>query len=88
MLEIILFFLAGLPIGWALKNRRKIVGALEKMSNILIYALLFVLGVAIGANKKLIADFAELGLQSLLISFFAIGGSLILAWLVYKLFWK
>jgi uncharacterized membrane protein YbjE (DUF340 family) len=88
MLEVILLFLAGLPIGWALKNRRKLVKALGKASNVLIYSLLFVLGLAIGANKTLIADLAGLGWQSFVISIFTISGSLLLAWLAYKFFWK
>ncbi|MFV0483727.1 MAG: LysO family transporter [Bacteroidales bacterium] len=61
---------------------------ISKSITIVIYALLFVLGISVGSNDEVVNNLHSLGLQSLLISVFGIFGSIILAKIVYSKVFK
>ncbi len=57
---------AGIPFGWALKKNEKIKQVVGNLSTYTVYALLFFLGIQIGANEEVMASLGELGLKSLI----------------------
>jgi hypothetical protein len=50
--------------------------------------LLFLLGVAIGANEVIVKNLPVLGLKALLITLGGIIGSVMLSWIAYHLWFK
>ncbi|BBB31989.1 conserved hypothetical protein [Thermotomaculum hydrothermale] len=70
---IFLFFIFGIISGLFSQNE-KLLTISEKAVNIVVYFLLFLLGVSTGTNKKLISDFPSIGFEALLIAVFSLTG--------------
>lgn len=87
MLSIFLFILSGVAVGYLSRNRThlKHVGS---CINIIIIVLLFFLGIAVGANKQIVENFATIGLDALAIASATTIGSVLCAWFVYTRFFK
>ncbi|EOC99944.1 LysO family transporter [Caldisalinibacter kiritimatiensis] len=68
----------GILIGYNELGIDKLKRQLLKIQNISLLFLLFVMGIRIGADKKVITSFAELGYQAIVISSFSILFSIIL----------
>ncbi len=86
MIIIIALFIIGIFIGYIFKNRGKVFKYTETATNITIYALLFTLGLSVGSNKEILSNFDKIGLQSLIISFLAIFGSIGASYILFKNF--
>jgi len=88
MLIVLGVLTAGIFIGWLLRQK----SALEKWVNYgilgFIFLLLFVLGLEVGSNEKIVSGLGKLGWIAALISFSAIFFSVLLSWLIYHLFFK
>ena len=76
MLQIILIMAAGIAAGWILRKRT--FKFLNTLLIVLVWALLFFLGVEAGDGFK------ELGIEALLLSFAGTAGSIALAWALWK----
>ncbi|MBM6993494.1 MAG: LysO family transporter [Prevotella sp.] len=81
MLQVIAVMVVGILVGYLLRGRR--VKALQPAITVLIWALLFLLGIEVGHNRRIIAGLPTLGLEALIISALALAGSLLLAWLLW-----
>ena len=82
MLQIILIMVAGIAAGWLLRNRKfKFIVALL---TVLVWALLFFLGVEVGENQQIISSLKDLGLEALLLSIAATAGSIFFAWALWR----
>ena len=80
--------LLGITVGFILRNNIK-----STLINHLIFGvvllLLFLMGLSIGTDNKLISVLPSLGLQAIIISFFSTCGSIIAGWIIWiKLFKK
>ena len=78
----------GITVGFILRNNIK-----STLINHLIFGvillLLFLMGLSIGTDNKLISVLPSLGLQAIIISFFSTFGSIIAGWIIWiKLFKK
>ena len=51
---------------------------------VLIWALLFLLGVEVGGNRKIISALPSLGLDALVIAVLSTVGSCLLAWVLWR----
>lgn len=71
MLQIILMMVCGIIVGRTLRNRK--LRWLSPLTTVLIWALLFLLGLEVGGDEKIIHNLSRLGLEALLL---AVGGSL------------
>ncbi len=60
----------------------------EKLSTITIYLLLFTLGLKAGSDNKIMSSLDTLGLTALGISLFALTGSVLAVWGIYKYVFK
>lgn len=88
MISIIATMLLGITVGFILRNNIK-----SMLINHLIFGvvllLLFLMGLSIGTDNKLINVLPSLGLQAIIISFFSTFGSIIAGWIIWiKLFKK
>lgn len=86
MLKIVGVMLCGVLAGYVLRNRK--MNFVPKLIMGAIWLLLFLLGIAVGANDEILNHLDTIGLQALLLSLGAVGGSVVLAWVVYHFFWK
>lgn len=53
-----------------------------------ILILLFLLGLAVGHNRQIMDNLGTIGVDALLITLGAVGGSLVCAWAVYKFYFS
>lgn len=74
MFTVLLCMFAGIAVGWLLRNRD--CGWASKTVTVLIWALLFLLGVEVGGNRKIISALPSLGLDALVIAVFVNGRQL------------
>lgn len=82
MLQIILIMAAGIAAGWLL--RRRTFKWLDTLLTVLVWALLFFLGVEAGLNPSVIAGLKELGAEALLLGIAGIAGSIVAAWALWR----
>lgn len=88
MLILITLFIVGILLGWLFRKLKN----LEKISGKLTYAaialLLFLLGLGVGTKDEVRNHLDSLGLTGLLIAVFSIAGSILFAWITWKLFYR
>ena len=87
MFTVLLIMFGGVALGY-LFRRKAILQKLSKPINYTIYLLLFFLGISVGGNKEIISNLPSLGSQALLLAFAGTSGSVLAAWIVYRLFFK
>ena len=78
--------LCGILAGYWLRNKR--LEVVPKLIMVSIWILLFLLGIAVGTNDAILQNLDTIGLQALILNVGAVGGSVILAWLVYRFFFQ
>ncbi len=88
MLTVLVLMTLGVGIGWFLHKKDKLIKLTEKLTNWAIYLLLFLLGLSVGTNEKILQNFHQIGFQAILITVFAVAGSIFVSWLLYILVFK
>lgn len=86
MFTVIGIMLGGMCIGFALRNKR--LSWIHRVIPVLIWILLFLLGVEVGSNRQIIEGLATIGLEAFVITLAAILGSCICAWALWYLLYK
>lgn len=89
MFKILAIIMLGIFLGRALSRsawRQKISLVVDRSFMLVIFLLLFVMGVGIGNKPLIIQNLPTLGLQSLLLTFAAMLGSVLAAKWVYRHF--
>lgn len=81
MLKIVAIMFCGMATGFLLRRRK--LSWLTAVITVLIWLLLFLLGVEVGENKHIISGLKNLGLEALLLAFAGIAGSVLLAWALW-----
>ncbi|MCF8335002.1 MAG: lysine exporter LysO family protein [Bacteroidales bacterium] len=82
----IILLVTGIFLGYLLRNHSRILRIGSKLTDGAIFLLLFFLGVTVGMNEKIISNFQNIGLQSLVITLFATIGSMAVTFVFYKFF--
>lgn len=77
----------GIATGYLLR-RAEPVRRVGSATTYTILLLLFLLGVSVGTNRRVVENLASLGGEALLLSVAATVGSLLAAWAVYRLFFR
>ena len=88
MVTVISLLVAGIILGYLLRNRRKFLVVSARLTDGAIFLLLFFLGVSVGMNEEVISNFQNIGLQAFLLTVLATLGSVIVTWLFYLLFFR
>ena len=88
MFSVILFIFLGISSGYLLRKKRsrscaKVQTAKDKVITVLIWLLLFLLGVEVGGNEQIIKALPTLGVEALLLSVAL--GCCVLAWALWKI---
>lgn len=82
MFKIILIMTAGIAIGWCLRSRK--LPYLGRITNMLIWALLFLLGVEVGGDERIVKGIASLGVEAVVVAMAGVAGSAVLALLLWR----
>lgn len=69
--------LGGIPLGYVLRHKARLVRTANGMASGIIYALLFLLGLSLGTNEHLLARLGELGLRGFGIGLICAIGSIV-----------
>jgi len=77
VLVIILFFTAGIALGRLLRGRQGVIGLADRLTMGSVYIPLFVLGLSVGSNQKLLSHIGTLGVQAAILAVGAIAGSVL-----------
>ena len=88
MIILISLFLLGILLGWMFRKIEKLEAISGRLTFASIALLLFLLGLGVGANDEVRNHLDTLGLTALLIAVFSIAGSILMAWLTWKLFYR
>lgn len=82
MFTIILIMTSGIALGWLLRNRRLLF--LGRVTNMLIWLLLFLLGVEVGGDERIVRGIASLGVEAAVVAAAGVAGSSLLAWALWR----
>lgn len=82
MFTVISLMLAGIAAGFLLRRRKT--GAVRRIVTVLIWALLFLLGVEVGGNERIVRSLHTLGLEALAIATASTLGSVASAWALWR----
>lgn len=88
MITVLLLMTSGMILGWVFHNRKKLIKITSELTNWAIYLLLFLLGLSVGTNEKILSNFNQIGFLAISITVFAVAGSILMSWLTYILFFK
>lgn len=82
MLTIIIIMFCGIALGRLLRHRK--LPWLGIATNVLIWLLLFLLGIEVGNDDRIIRGIASLGLEALVIALAGVAGGAILSLLLWR----
>ena len=82
MLVIFAVIIGGIATGRLLIGRR--LAFVQRLITVIIWALLFLLGVEVGGNPAVVGSLATLGAAALAIFAFSVAGSIFAAWLLWR----
>jgi uncharacterized membrane protein YbjE (DUF340 family) len=88
MFTVVLIMAAGILAGFAARNYKFLLKAIDPIIAWAIYILLFLLGISIGVNDKIINNLDSVGLTALTLTLGAISGSVFIAYLTFILFFN
>ncbi len=86
MITVLLIMTAGIILGYFIHNKTALIKISDKLTSWSIYLLLFLLGIQVGLNDKIINNIHTIGIQATVITIGSLLGSLIFAYITYKLF--
>lgn len=76
--------LGGIPAGYALRHRARVVRGVNAAASSIVYVLLFLLGISLGGNHDLLERLTELGLRGVCIGLLCAAGSALAAYLLSR----
>ena len=82
MLTIIIIMFCGIELGRLLRHRK--LPWLGVATNVLIWLLLFLLGIEVGNDDRIIRGIASLGLEALVIALAGLAGGAVLSLLLWR----
>ncbi len=88
MVEVLFLMFSGIITGYLFRKRKKLIRFVESLLVWIIFLLLFFMGLSIGRDPVIINNLPSLGLTAVLISIGAISGSLVLALIVWNVFFR
>lgn len=82
MLKIVMIMLCGIGTGYLLRNKK--MSFIGRVITALIWVLLFLLGIEVGANPRIINGLQPLGLEAIVLTIAGSLGSAIFAWALWR----
>ena len=82
MLKFVAIILSGMAVGFLLKKRQ--LRVVPHMVTVLIWLLLFFLGIEVGENPQVIEGITSLGLEALWLSIAGLAGTILFSWGLWR----
>ena len=82
MLIVVMIMLCGIAVGYLMRNRDT--RYVSHVITALIWLLLFLLGIEVGSNPRIIGGLQTLGIEALLLTIGGAVGTIIFSWLLWK----
>lgn len=86
MLIVIGLMVSGILLGYIF--RQKNLKIVQHLITYAIFALLFLLGISVGTNRDIMDNLGTIGVDALVITIGAVGGSVLCAWGIYKYYFS
>ena len=86
MFTIIGLMLTGMLLGFLLRKQK--LSGIHKVITVLIWLLLFLLGIDVGGNQKIINGLHTIGMEAIVITLAAVLGSVTAAWVLWYALYK
>jgi uncharacterized membrane protein YbjE (DUF340 family) len=87
-MHVLLFLAAGMFVGYLLRSRKNVLAAARTAAMWSLYLLIFLLGLSVGTNDAVVRALGRLGMQALILSAGGILGSVLVACLVSRTFFR
>jgi len=85
---VIALFAAGIMVGRLFREKDKTRKKVDLAVTWSVYLLLFLLGISVGVNDDIIQNFSRIGYKAFWLTIGAVGGSVLLAKIIFNLFFK
>ena len=82
MLKFVAIILSGMAVGFLLRKRQ--LRMVPHMVTVLIWLLLFFLGIEVGENPQVIKGITSLGLEALWLSIAGLAGTILFSWGLWR----
>ena len=82
MLKIVAIMLSGMAVGFLLRKRR--LRVVPHAVTVLIWLLLFFLGIEVGSNPQVVGGIRDLGIEALWLSLTGIVGTVFFSWELWR----
>lgn len=82
MLKVVAIMLSGMAVGFLMRKRR--LRVVPHAVTVLIWLLLFFLGVEMGENPQVVGGIRDLGLEALWLAMAGIAGTVLFSWALWK----
>ncbi len=82
MLKVVAIMLSGMAVGFLMRKRR--LRVVPHAVTVLIWLLLFFLGVEVGDNPQVVGGIRDLGLEALWLAMTGIAGTVLFSWALWK----
>lgn len=82
MLKFVAIILSGMAVGFLLRKRQ--LRMVPHMVTVLIWLLLFFLGIEVGENPQVIEGITSLGLEALWLSIAGLAGTILFSWGLWR----
>ena len=82
MLTIVVIMICGIGTGYLLRNKK--MGAIGRIITALIWVLLFLLGIEVGGNPRIVNGLQTLGLEAIALTIGGCAGSVLFAWALWR----
>lgn len=82
MLVVVVIMLCGIAVGYLFRKRNT--RFIHHVITVLIWLLLFLLGIEVGSNPHIVKGIQTLGLEAILLTFGGAIGTIIFSWLLWK----
>jgi uncharacterized membrane protein YbjE (DUF340 family) len=82
MLTVVAIMFSGMAVGFLLRRRQ--LRVVPHAVTVLIWLLLFFLGIEVGENPQVISGIRDLGLEALWLAFTGIAGTVLFSWALWR----
>ena len=82
MLIVVSLMLCGIAVGYMLRNKNTRI--VSRIITVLIWLLLFLLGIEVGSNPRIVGGMQTLGIEALLLTIGGALGTTLFSWLLWK----
>ena len=82
MLTVVVIMFCGIAVGYLLRTRN--IRFILLIITVLIWLLLFLLGIEVGSNPRIIGGLQTLGIEALLLTIGGSIGTILFSWILWK----